>query len=87
LLLVVLMAGFFWRVVDVGRDWASRGDWGRPQTLAVITGVLLPTIAVSVVLPPELRSLEPLVTIPVLCLLVWLSRRYRQAASLTAGCG
>ncbi len=87
LLLVVLMAGFFWSVVDVGRDWASRHDWGRAQTLAVITGVLLPTIVASVLLPAARRSLEPLVTIPVLGLLVWLSRRNRQSTRLAAGCG
>jgi hypothetical protein len=87
LLLVVLMAGFFWAVVDVGRDWTSRGDWGQPQTLAVITGALLPTIISSVVVPAALRSLEPLVTVPVLVLLVWLSRRQRQGARLAAGGG
>jgi hypothetical protein len=87
LLPVVLMAAFFWEVVDIGRDWASRPGWGRPQTLAVISGVLLPTIVASVLLPAEQRLLEPLVTVPVLCLLVWLSRRNRQGAPLVAGCG
>jgi hypothetical protein len=85
--LAIIMAGFFWVVVDVGRDWTSRGGWGRPQTLAVITGVLLPTIIASLVLPAGLRTLEPLVTIPVLGLLVWLRRRQRQEARLVAGGG
>jgi hypothetical protein len=87
LLLIVLMATYFWWVIDVGRDWASREDWGRRRTLAVITGVLLPTIGASIVLPAALLSLEPLVTVPVLCLLIWLSRRERHAARLPAGCG
>jgi hypothetical protein len=39
------------------------------------------------VLPAALLSLEPLVTVPVLCLLIWLSRRERHAARLPAGCG
>ena len=84
---VLLMAGFCWEVVSVGRDWAGRPGWGRPQTLAVITGVLLPTIVASVLLPAARQSLEPLVTIPVLGLLVWLSLRNQQAARLAAGCG
>jgi hypothetical protein len=87
LLLIVLMAGFFWAVVDIGRDWASRPGWGHPETLAIITGALLPTIIASVVVPAALRSLEPLVTVPMLGLLVWLSRRQRHAARLAAGCG
>jgi len=87
LLLALITAGFFWVVVDIARDWTSRGGWGRPQTLAVITGVLLPTIIASLVLPAGLRTLEPLVTVPVLGLLVWLRRRQRQEQRLVAGGG
>ncbi len=58
------------------------------QTLAVITGALLPTIIASVILPAALRSLEPLVTLPVLALLGWLARRQsRMARALAASSG
>ena len=87
LLLVLLMAVFCWELVSVGRDWTRRPGWGQPQTLAVITGVLLPAIIASVVLPAALRSLEPLVTLPVLALLIWLRRRQRRAGTLAAGHG
>jgi hypothetical protein len=80
-LLVLVMAVFCWEIVSVGRDWTRRPGWGQPQTLAVITGVLLPTIVASVVLPIALRSLEPLVTLPVLALLSWLGRRQRRTAT------
>jgi hypothetical protein len=86
LLLILLMAGFFWVVVDVGRDWSRRDGWGHQQVLAVITGVLLPTFVASVLLPVAQRELEPLVTVPALALLAWLSWRYRRADRLPAGC-
>ncbi len=86
-LLVVSMAVFCWEIVSVGRDWTSRPGWGQPQTLAVITGVLLPTIIASVVLPVALRSLEPVVTLPVLALLIWLGRRQRRTGTLAASGG
>jgi hypothetical protein len=80
-LLVLVMAVFCWEIVSVGRDWTRRPGWGQPQTLAVITGVLLPTIIASVVLPMALRSLEPVVTLPVLALLSWLGRRQRRTGT------
>jgi hypothetical protein len=83
-LIVLLMAVFCWEVVSVGRAWTSRPSWGQPQTLAIVTGVLLPTIIASVILPMALRSLEPLVTLPVLALLIWLGRRQRRNAALAA---
>ena len=82
ILLVLVMAVFCWEVVSVGRDWTRRPGWGQPQILAVIIGVLLPTIIASVVLPMALRSLEPLVTLPVLALLIWLGRRQRRTGAL-----
>ena len=85
LLLILLMAGFCWLVVDIGRDWSRRAGWGHQQVLAVITGVLLPTIVASVLLPVAQRELEPLVTVPTLALLAWLAWRYRQADRLPAG--
>ena len=86
-LLALSMAAFCWEIVSVGRNWTSRPGWGQPQTLAVITGVLVPAIIASVVLPVALRSLEPVVTLPVLALLLWLGRRQRRTASLTASRG
>ena len=77
LLIVLLMVVFCTEVVSVGRDWTRRPGWDQPQTLAVITGVLLPVIIASLLLPMALRTLEPLVTLPVLVLLIWLRRRQR----------
>jgi hypothetical protein len=86
LLFMLLMAGFCWVVVDVGRDWVTRTGWGGRQRLAAITGVLLPAIFASVLLPVGWQGLEPLVTLPALGLLCWLSRQYqpRLAQSDTA---
>jgi hypothetical protein len=78
---VTLMAAFFWLAVAAGRSWGSRAAWGPAQTLAVVTGVLLPAIAASLVLPAPLHNLEPLVTLPALALLVWLRWRQRHQVS------
>ena len=77
-------AAYFCLVIAVGRRWCTRDGWGQRQTLAVITGALLPTIAVSLLLPAALRELEPLATVPMLGVLVWLSRTARRRAQLTA---
>jgi hypothetical protein len=77
--LIVPMIAFFWAVVATGRNWTGRVGWGDRQTLAIITGALLPTIIGSVLIPVALLGLEPLVTLPVLALLIWLARRYRPA--------
>jgi len=76
-LLVVLMSVFFGSVIAIARNWSARTDWGGRQTLAVITGALLPAITLSLLLPVAWRELEPLVTVPMLALLVWLARRDR----------
>jgi hypothetical protein len=62
LLPAVLMAGFFALVVVVARNWSARPGWGPADLLSVITGVLLPPAALSLVLPAALRELEPLAT-------------------------
>ena len=85
--LVLLMAGFCGVVLRVGRDWTGRAGWSQPQSLAVITGALLPTIIASLVLPAALRTLEPLATLPMLALLIWLSRRQRWPAGSAARSG
>ena len=77
-LLVGLTAGYFAAVMRISRNWTRRPGWGPAQTLAVLTGVLLPAILASLVLPAALRALEPLVTLPALGLLIWL--RWRQRA-------
>jgi hypothetical protein len=71
LLMLVLFAG----VLAVARDWRARPGWGLSQLLSVITGVLLPPIALSVLLPAALSRLEPLVTVPMLALLLVVRRR------------
>lgn len=63
----------------IGRSWSGRADGGRRQTLAVITGALLPAILMSLVLPAALRALEPFATLPMLAMLIWLARRYQPA--------
>jgi hypothetical protein len=80
----ILMCFFFALVVAIRRSWSGRGGWGHRQTLAVITGVLLPTIVVSMVLPLALRTLEPLATVPMLVLLIRLASRDRAAHRLVA---
>ena len=81
-ILVLLMASYFCLLITVGRRWCNRAGWGQQQTLAVITGALLPAILASLILPFALRTLEPLVTLPMLAVLVWLARSYRQPGGL-----
>jgi hypothetical protein len=83
-LLIAAMLVYFGFVVAAGRSWFARDGWGEQQTLAIITGALLPPIVASLVLPPALAELEPLATVPMLAMLVWLSRRLRRADQLTA---
>ena len=78
LLLIGLTASYFAAVIRTSRAWTRRPGWGPAQTLAVLTGVLLPAILASLVLPAALRALEPVVTLPALGLLIWL--RWRQRA-------
>src|ERR1700722_15471491 len=51
-LLIVLMTGYFCLVIWTGRRWCTRPEWGSSQTLAVITGALLPRIAASPLCTP-----------------------------------
>ena len=85
ILYMILICGFFCLVVVIGRSWSGRADWGRRQTLAVITGALLPAILMSLVLPAALRALEPFATLPMLALLIWLARRYQPAPLGSSG--
>jgi hypothetical protein len=78
--LIIGMIAFFWAVVATGRNWTGRAGWGDRQTLAVITGGLMPTIIGSMLIPVALVGLEPVVTLPMLALLVWLAKRYRPAS-------
>ena len=79
------MTGYFCLVIAIARRWSDLAAWGRRQTLAVITGALLPAIALSLVLPAALRGLEPLATLPMLGLLTWLARRLgRDTAQVAA---
>ena len=84
LLLMALMTAYFSLIIAIGRRWCTRPDWSRRHTLAVITGVLLPAIAASLVLPAALHGLEPLVTLPSLAILIWLSRTRGRVPQLTA---
>lgn len=86
LLLVLLMAAYLAVLVRTGRRWTRRPGWGPQQTLAGITGALLPSILASLVLPAALRGLEPLITVPALAVLIWLQRRQRAGAgAVSAG--
>jgi hypothetical protein len=86
LLLMLLMAAYLAVLVRTGRRWIRRPGWGPQQTLAVITGALLPSILASLVLPAALRGLEPLITVPALAVLIWLQRRLRaDAGPVSAG--
>jgi hypothetical protein len=75
ILFVVLISAYCCLVVAIGRSWSGRAGWGQQQKLAVITGALLPAIILSLLLPAALRELEPLATVPMLALLLWLARR------------
>ncbi len=81
LLYVILMCAFGALVAAVTRRWSRPPAWGQRQTLAVLTGVLLPAIIASLLLPAAWRTLEPLATLPVLGLLFWLARRGRKSGS------
>ena len=86
LLLVLLMAAYLAVLVRTGRRWTRRPGWGPQQTLAVITGALLPSILASLVLRAALPGLEPLITVPALAVLIWLQRRLRaDAGPVSAG--
>lgn len=78
ILTIGLMIGYFWLVVAMGSSWSRRVGWGKRQTLAVITGALLPAILLSFVVPAALLTLEPVVTLPMLVLLIWLARRTKR---------
>lgn len=83
-LLIALMTGYFSLVIWAGRRWCTRPEWGSRQTLAVITGALLPAIAASLVVPAALRGLEPLATLPALGILIWLARARTGCRQVTA---
>ncbi len=72
--LVLAMCTLFGLVVATGRTWTGRSGWGYRQTLAVVTGALLPAIILSLLLPAAWRGLEPVATLPMLALLIRLSR-------------
>ena len=73
----LLMTGLFGGVVALARNWSARPGWGQAETLAVITGVLVPPAVLSVLLPGALAGLEPLATVPMLAVLLWLRSRLR----------
>jgi hypothetical protein len=78
--LIIVMSAFFCLIIATGRIWSSRAGWCRRHTLAIITGVLIPPIALSIILPFALRTWEPLATIPMLALLLILGRRHQPVA-------
>lgn len=74
LLIVVTLAVCALFLVAV-HEWSGRYSWGHPQMLALITGALLPMIILSLLLPPMWLSAQPLITLPFLVFLIWLTRR------------
>lgn len=75
---ILLMIAFFGTVIAVARNWSARPGWGPAELLAVITGVLLPPAALSLLIPGALRELEPLATIPMLAVVISLRGRVRR---------
>lgn len=75
---VTLMIGLFCLAITLGRSWSERAGWGQRQTLAIITGALLPAIIVSLLSPFALKTLEPLATVPMLVLLLWLAQHTKR---------
>jgi hypothetical protein len=78
---VLAMVALFGLIVATGRSWTGRSGWGHRQTLAVITGALLPAIILSLVLPAAWRGLEPVATLPMLALLIRLARKTRESSA------
>jgi hypothetical protein len=76
------IAGFF-VCLGVVRRWSGSVGWGRPQTLALISGALLVSILLSVLLPDARAGLSPLLTIPFLALLIWQARHLAHSPSST----
>lgn len=67
------------------RRWGTRRAWGHRQTLALITGALLPTILLSVLLPQMWLMAQPAATLSCLALLLWATYRKRKHAALEKG--
>jgi hypothetical protein len=59
------------------RHWTRRPGWQEKQILALITGALLPTILLSLLLPPMWLAAQPAITLPLLALLLWAAYRKR----------
>jgi len=74
---IVLILGVGIVLLNVAGRWSRRSGWGHPQTLALITGALLPGIILSLLLPQMWLAAQPAATLPCLVLLVWLTRRTR----------
>lgn len=76
-------------ILRVGRGWTARAGWSLRHALALISGVLMFSILITL-LPPVWSTLEPLATLPFLLLLIALSLRLRhqeraQIAQLSPG--
>jgi hypothetical protein len=80
LLPILLMVAFFGTVIAVARNWSARPGWGPAELLGVITGVLLPPAALSLLMPGALRDLEPLATGAMLAIVISLRGRVRRPA-------
>lgn len=73
----LLRTGLFGGIVALARNWSARPGWGQTETLAVSTGVLVPPVVPSVLLPGALAGLEPLATVAMLAVLFRLRGRLR----------
>lgn len=77
-ILITLAVGVF-LLITVQR-WSKRHNWGNRQVLALITGALLPTILLSLILPPMWRAGQPVATLSCLALLLGTAYYQRKRA-------
>jgi hypothetical protein len=74
IVLFILFSAF---TLAIGRGWTARAGWSPRHTLALMTGVLMFSILITL-LPPVWSTLEPLATLPFLLLLILLNIRLRR---------
>ena len=74
-LYIVILLALFALCLAVVRRWTARADWGVEQTLALITGSLVPSLLTTLLVPTLFAQLQPLLTVPFFLWLVWLAHR------------
>jgi hypothetical protein len=74
---ILVFLGYFLICLVTLRRWTGRANWGDAQALALITGVLTPSILISLIVPVMHAELQPLITVPFFLWLVWLAWRVK----------